>query len=345
MRIKRIRAKDMVSALRKIKEELGEKAVILDSGKVKEDGMEFYEVVAAIEEIEIERELSFPEPHQEDKHLSFPKNFYRDLKKDLEEIKKIIKGLVPGDKSSLFYSLIKEGVPEDIIEEIEKSSQALEVFITNSLKKKGVSPRSPLYVFIGEPGVGKTTTLFKLAFWTKVHKKAQVAIVSVDNYKIGGREQSQKLSQLLEIPYYQSDWEDLKNFYEELTARYQWILVDTPSLDKKFSLYDLYEVFQYCSFLRFYWVVRVTEHSENILSLWENLKNLPVDGLILTFLDKLVKGYKLFWILKEDIPLPLFGGTGERIPEDLEALEIKGLLNLFLKGINKEEFLENGGNL
>ncbi|BAU22754.1 hypothetical protein THC_0356 [Caldimicrobium thiodismutans] len=335
MRIKKIRAKNMVEALRKVKDELGEEAVILDSGKIKENGLELYEVVAAVEEHEIENSIISETSSYSERGLSI----YEDLRKDILEIKGALRELLQSNSKGLAVKLLKEGVPEEIVEKLEKSSQDLPQFVLSALKSKGVNPLSRLQVFVGEPGVGKTTSLFKLAFWYRVHKNSKVAILSVDNYKIGGKEQSQKLSNLLEIPFYQSDWEDFQKFQREFFSQYDFLLIDTPSLSKRFTIHDLYDLFKLYPFLRFYWVVRVTENAENMLKLWEDLKDLPVDGIILTFLDRLYSGYRLFWLLKEEIPAPLFGTTGERIPEDLEILEGKTLLGLFLRGI-KDKVLE-----
>lgn len=323
----------MLEALRKVKEELGEEAVILDSGKITEDGQDFYEVVAAIEEAKMEeapkRESRCISPDQES--LSF---LYENIMKELLDIKIFLKDIFKYQKTQgLSLSLIKEGVPEEIVLKIEKSNLEIPQFIKEEIRKKGVSPLSKLQVFIGEPGVGKTTSLFKIAFWYKVKKNAKIIIISVDNYKIGGKEQAQKLSQFLEIPYLQSDWEDFKKYYTQIKEEYDLILMDTPSLGKKFSLIELKEVYKIYPFLRFYWVIRATEHYQNSWDLWQELKDLPVEGLILTFLDRLSKGGPLFWILQEDIPMPLFASTGERIPEDIKLCEEKHLVEMLLRGL------------
>ncbi len=336
MRIKKIRAKNMVEALKKVKEELGEDAVILDSGKIRENGLELYEVVAAAEEPELESKDSPEKSLSSSEAGAF---FYEDLRKDILEIKGVLRELLQSNSKGLSVRLLKEGVPEELVKEIERSSQDIPHFVFSALKRKGASPLSRLQVFIGEPGVGKTTSLFKLAFWYRIRKEAKVAVLSVDNYKIGGREQAQKLSGLLEIPFYQSDWEDLQKFQADLLSRYDFVLIDTPSLSKRFNTHDLYDLFKLYPFLRFYWVVRVTENAENMLRLWEDLQDLPIEGVILTFLDRLYSGYRLFWLLRAEIPSPLFASTGERIPEDLERLEEKNLISIFLRGI-KEKVLD-----
>ncbi len=323
----------MVEALRKVKEEFGEEAVILESGKISEENQEYYEIVAAIEEEEVkEVYLNTEAPKLEKGDL-----LYEDLKKELLDIKRFLKEIFSSQSlPGLSFKLIKDGVPEEIALEIERSSLGIPQFIREALRKKGANPFSKIQVFIGEPGVGKTTSIFKIAFWYKIKRNARVIILSMDNYKIGGQDQLEKLSKFLEIPYRKCDWEEFKEYYPQIKVKYDLILVDTHSLGKKFSPLDLNEISRQYPFLRYHWVVRSTENSENILTLWEELKSLPVEALVLTFLDRINKGTHLFWALKEDIPMPVFASTGERIPEDLYKLEENILLDLFLRGVGKE---------
>lgn len=337
MRIKKFRAKNMLEALRKVKMEFGEEAVILDSGKVFEEGETFYEVVAAIEEPEMEvsapsqeKQESFQGQRQEDNiTLTY-------LIKEITEIKEILKELALKKNSSpKSLEFIREGIPEEIALNIESSGAGLIQFIKEALREKGVCPLSKVQVFIGEPGVGKTTALFKVAFWYKLQKKGKIAVFSMDNYKIGGREQAQRLASLLEIPYYQSDWEDFQSQYKQVSPNFDFIFIDTPSLTKRFGAEELKEIFNLYPFLRFIWVVRSTEQYIHLSKVWDEIKELPIDSLILTFIDRVIKGSMLFWILRKDFPFPSFLSNGDRIPEDIIKSDEKILIDILLKGIKK----------
>ena len=52
-------------------------------------------------------------------------------------------------------------------------------------------------------------------------------------------------------------------------TKYNYVLIDTPSLEKRLMINDLKDLILKMPFLRFQWVVRVTEHYEYILKLWE----------------------------------------------------------------------------
>ncbi|MEN3038906.1 MAG: hypothetical protein ABDI07_07120 [Candidatus Kryptonium sp.] len=337
MRIKKFRAKNMFEALRKVKEEFGEEAVIIDSGKIKEDGRDLYEVVAAIEEKETTISLS---------ECDFNSAIFgaskissnQEILKELQDIKLLLKNLLVNQDQGVI-NLLREGVPEDLAKEINSFNGSLRDFILNKWRKKGVNPISRLQVFIGEAGVGKTTALYKVAFWFKYYRKKKVAVIETDNYKVGAREQAQRLSKLLEIPLYLADWDELSRDISAYLEKYDFIFFDTPNLGRRFSLHELEEIYNLLPSLRFYWVARTTDHWEHTFEIWEELRVLPIEGLILTFVDKYQRGYRLFWLLQDEIPPPVFISNGDRIPEDIEKVTEDKLLEILTRGIKDSKNL------
>ncbi len=336
MRIKKFRAKSMIDALRKVKSELGEEAVILDSGKIRENGEEFYEVVAAVEERGEELKLGMAE---EDPYRFAP---WEELKRELCEIKSVLRELRREGKE-YFWQLRSKGIPEGVAREIMGYNGTIQDYIRERIRAKGVSPPSRIQIFIGEGGVGKTTGLFKVAFQLRHLRKKAVTVLSLDNYKVGAREEAQKLAQLLEIPLVVGDLEDLGRFLSLLESQ-DFLLVDTPSLGKRFTPQELAEIYKLNPSIRFNWVVRATDDGEANLALWEELKGLPIDALFLSFVDRKIKGSKLYWILQKDLPPVAFISRGERIPEDLEIAGEESLLRILLRGF-EEEIIPKRGDL
>jgi len=339
MRIKRIRGKSIIDALRKVKEELGENAVIMDSEKVLDNGVEFYEVIAAIDESE------FPKPTEPSK----PKEntvgeggcspftaIDNKLFLELQEIKEMIKALsTPQLRLKKEIELLRLRIPPFMVDKILAEDKSLVDFVREGCKRKGVPLEERFRVFIGEPGCGKTTILFKIAFKLKKEGRGKVLIVSVDNYKIGGREQFQRMSQFLEIPYLWTDWDELINRFPSLKQDFDYVLVDTPGLGKKFMTEDLVEISKMLREFRFCLVVKATEDFQHHLELWQRVKDLPINELALTFVDKVKRGAPLFWLLDEDIPPVSYFSTGERVPEDLIKVDPQDLVNLMLRGMNR----------
>ena len=89
--------------------------------------------------------------------------------------------------------------------------------------------------FIGATGVGKTTTLAKLAVrWVLRHGTRDLALVGCDTVRIGAQDQIQSLGQLLGVPVYTPEnFESLPTLLSRLGDRrlgdrYRLILIDTP---------------------------------------------------------------------------------------------------------------------
>ena len=84
--------------------------------------------------------------------------------------------------------------------------------------------------FIGATGVGKTTTLAKLAVrWVLRHGTRDLALVGSDTVRIGAQDQIQSLGQLLGVPVYTPEhFESLPTLLSRLGDRHRLILIDTP---------------------------------------------------------------------------------------------------------------------
>ena len=87
---------------------------------------------------------------------------------------------------------------------------------------------------IGPTGVGKTTTLAKLAVrWVLRHGHRDLAVVAGDNFRIGAQGQLQTLGQLIGVPVHPID--DLAELPQVLSrlSRYRFVLVDTPGSSQR----------------------------------------------------------------------------------------------------------------
>jgi len=87
---------------------------------------------------------------------------------------------------------------------------------------------------VGATGVGKTTTLAKLAVrWVLRHGPRDLALVSADSARLGAHEQMRALGQLLGAPSYMSDTvEDIPALLEKLQNK-RFVLIDTPGTNPK----------------------------------------------------------------------------------------------------------------
>lgn len=331
MRIKKFRGKTILEALNNVKKEFGEDAVILSSEQVKTEEGTIFEITAAIEEEEVKIRNN---PQIFEARLKESYGEIKDyLKEEISEIKKMLSQILnPQPENKNYLDLIEKGVPPFIAKELSKSDPDLTEFISKALKEKGSVPNSKYQVFIGDSGTGKTTNVFKLAVWYKYKYDAKVLVISLDNYKVGNNFQTKRLAELLEVDFEILDLGELKEI-EPVFAKYNYILIDTPSLEKRLLISDLEELILKMPFLRFQWVVRATEHYEYIFRQWGKLEKFPVEGIFLTFVDKVYNSLPLLWILDSRIPPITFISNGERLPEDILKAEEEIIKKLLLKNI------------
>ncbi len=329
MKIKKFRGKSILEALAQVKKEFGEEAVILSSEKVKTEEGDFFEITAAIEEDEVEIKASesvFTGNTAKEREE-------RSIEKDLREIKDMLrKVLSPQLKNERYVEFLEKGVPAFIAKQLAENDFNLQEYVKNKLKEKGSVPNSKYQVFIGDSGSGKTTNIFKLAVWYQARYNASVLVLSLDTYKVGGMLQAKRFAELLELDFEILSLEDFKEVGGSFT-KYDYILIDTPGLDTKFGENELEELSLEMPFLRFVWVFKATEHYEYGLRLWRFLERLPIDGIFLTFTDKVKSGLPMLWLLDHNLPPITFISTGNRIPEDIQRGETGILESLFLRGI------------
>ncbi|MCS7278849.1 MAG: hypothetical protein NZ530_02160 [Thermodesulfobacteriaceae bacterium] len=328
MKIKRFRGKNITEALSKVKEEFGEEAVILNSERITEDKETYYEITAAIEE----KEINLSEREKREGEYSFQE----DLKKELMEIKTLLKKALNLNQPENYEYLkwIERGIPPFIAKEVIEEKISWSEYVFKKLKEKGVVPHSKVQIYIGEAGVGKTSNIFKIATWYKSQRKAKVLIISLDNYKIEAIFQVKRIAELLEFDFKIVDLDEFPPILK-LGTNYDYILVDAPALGRGILIEELEELYYKMPFLRFQWVVKATEHYFWGLKTWEKIKKLPVEGILLTFADKIVLSYPILWLLDSQVPPINFISTGERLPEDLIRAENSYLLKFFLRGLEE----------
>jgi flagellar biosynthesis protein FlhF len=175
--------------------------------------------------------------------------------------------------------------------------------------------------FIGATGVGKTTTLAKLAVrWVLRHGPRDLALVGCDTVRIGAQDQIQSLGQLLGVPVYTPDtFESLPTLLSRLNDRHRLILIDTPcSSLRDAQLASRLSVLSNCaSQLE---TALVLGASTQAGALEETVKRFaPANpaSCVLTKLDEAASlGGALSALIRARLPVSYLS-EGQRVPEDL----------------------------
>ena len=181
--------------------------------------------------------------------------------------------------------------------------------------------------FIGATGVGKTTTLAKLAVrWVLRHGARDLALVAADGVRLGAQEQMRSLGQLLGAPVYlPEDFESVPALLSKLQQRF--VLIDTPgsSLRDAQMPARLSVLANSASQLQTALVLAATTQAGALEEAVKRFAPANPCCCVLTKVDEATSlGGSLSALIRSRIPVS-YVSEGQRVPEDLRparALEL-----------------------
>jgi len=195
-----------------------------------------------------------------------------------------------------------------------------------------------IVALVGPTGVGKTTTVAKLAARYAMRRGVRhVALITTDNYRVGAHEQLRTYGRLLDIPMRSaSSTEELQQQIEDFADK-DLILIDTAGMSQR----DM-RISEQLSVLRgskanikVYLVIAATNQLAGIEEVINVFRGIDLDGCILTKLDEATTvGPAVSALIEKKLPVAYIG-DGQRVPEDLHLARADKLINkdnLSMKG-------------
>jgi len=201
--------------------------------------------------------------------------------------------------------------PETFLAELHRELR------TSSIQlKKG---RPTVIGLIGPTGVGKTTTLAKLAAAASRHEHKRIAFITIDTYRIGALEQLEAYARLLEVPLTRVyATEDIKGALERY-ASYDLIFVDSIGRSA-FNTKQISEQIELLETLGADEVHLCLDSGASPATLRRSLEGFSLlrpTHILLTKLDETASlRVTLRIVMESGIPLS-YVTTGQRVPEDL----------------------------
>ncbi len=278
------------------------------------------------------------------------------LEEELAQMKTLLAQVMskdqPEDKLTLDEILRRQEVAPEILEDMAaklpagatlldsldpKAREALESYLDQALhfvdgielNKHGVRT----VALIGTTGVGKTTTLAKIAARFVLERGVKAALITADTYRISAVDQLKTYSDILGLPIeivYTP--EELKVAIHKHRSK-DLILIDTAgrSQNNEFQMKELGELLSINKNIEIHLVMSATTKGRDAEIILDKFSACKPSRVIFTKTDETASAGMLLNLLKgKDIALS-FLTTGQSVPDDILPANAKNLADLLLR--------------
>jgi flagellar biosynthesis protein FlhF len=348
MQVKKYRARTIKEASAKVKNVLGPEAMILSTQKISKIGEDdVFEITA----LAGAKNISDESP-----------NMLGEVKQELMSIKEILYLLNNSDvfieklitypgALSLYTRMIKNGVNERYVRLIFERTGAFNGHPVNDMKgikdlalkeiTKVIDVKDPfdtkknnqiITAFIGTTGVGKTTTIAKLAARLMLEKTKKVGLISLDAYRIGAMEQLKTYANILGVPCFQVfKKKDLLFALRRMEGK-DIVLIDTAGQSQydRSRLDELRRLIPGDLNISTHLLLSIATAESEMNIAADNFRCLKYQSYIFTKRDETQKcGSIMNQIMEQSLPVSYIT-TGQNVPEDIEQAEKSKLLKLIV---------------
>ncbi|MGI6484886.1 MAG: flagellar biosynthesis protein FlhF [Thermoanaerobacterales bacterium] len=331
------------------------------------------EVVAAndinVKKEQTQRPMSRPVlPNIERIQNKFQSEDLENIRSDINEVKQMLYKLHDGQKRvadgtfslptkfSDFYgrmisnqvdTKIARDIISSVIKALSKDTVIDDKNIYNAVKNEisdrigCTSPIDLVYdgcsvvAFVGPTGVGKTTTIAKLASHFALYQGKEVAMITADTFRVGAIEQLKLYGELLGVPVRTIyNFDDTKKIMEELKS-YDLLLIDTTgtSPNNKLQIRKTKGLLEALAPTDVYMVISAATKGQDICQILNNYKEMNYNKLLITKLDE-TNTYGPILNAIEITKCPLsYITSGQNVPDDIEIASSEKIAEMILGGI------------
>ena len=280
-----------------------------------------------------------------------------DLQNQLEEMKSMLvemsrnkdeAGGIPNLQRAMEAQGISQHVLEDMISKLNgteilapqnsiKALKALEKYVRKAIRiANGItlySDKPKIVALIGPTGVGKTTTLAKIAAKFVLEEGAKVALITADTYRISAVEQLKTYSDILGLPLeIVYNPQALQEAIEKHRDK-QLILLDTAGRSQynAYQMKELSELLNIDADIEKHLVMSATTKTSDGLELLDNFSLCKPDRVIFTKVDETKTHGIILNILHRRKAALSYLTNGQSVPDDIEPASIEKLAELLLR--------------
>jgi flagellar biosynthesis protein FlhF len=295
----------------------------------------------------------------------------KEMRQELSSLRHILQfqvsGLIEQEKNRkhplhgyLLQRLQQMGISDNLAEEVlsyapesadeRQSWLFLLKLLANKLQTKhdDILSQPGVVALMGPTGTGKTTTIAKLAAQA-AHKFGvdQVAIITLDNYRIGAYEQIATYGKIIGCSVKQAhNSNELSDLLHQFRNK-RLVLVDTAGFSQKDArlIKQLDTMKQNtCANIRHYLVMQANCQYRVMQQTVNEYRQISLQGCILTKLDECYSLGEVISVAIENKLQICYLADGQRVPEDLQSASTKFLITSAAKLYKKFGLIHNRVN-
>ncbi|MUK89897.1 flagellar biosynthesis protein FlhF [Ornithinibacillus sp. L9] len=357
MKVKKFVAPTMPEVMSIVRKELGPDAVILNSKEIQDGGFlglfkkKKIEVVAALDKQPLpekpRKQPVIPKPQTSiSKETVSSDKRNTDILDEIKYLKKIMQQQAEQknyqfdvDYQVVYQFLIDQEIDQDIAKKIVQAVvqqhkaasnpisapsiiQDVRLEIENQLRSlsfEGITYNKKIVQFVGPTGVGKTTTLAKVAAHSMLKDKKRVAFITMDTYRIAAIEQLKTYAKILDVPIevaYSID--EYKEKVQQFND-YDLILVDTAGRNFRDEKYvrELRENINITEDVETFLVLSLTAKPKDLIDIYNSFYHIPIKEIIFTKIDETRQYGSMLNIAIEKQVGVAYLANGQDVPDDL----------------------------
>ncbi|MCT7548590.1 flagellar biosynthesis protein FlhF [Aliarcobacter butzleri] len=363
-------------ALRKAQEECGEDAIVISTKKIANaNGLnkDMYEIVVAIEDEETKKNLVYTKSAitKANENQEAIKAQVYDFKEEILKMQHLLEQVqksIWNPKSQLFdLTIPPEFAPMyDIFEKNEFDQEMTYTIMKKTIKQLPISLKSnpnkindffklilrrvipikhevplrpqqrKIIMMVGPTGVGKTTTISKLAarYAYKLGQNYKVGIVTLDSFRVGAVEQLQAYTNIMRLPLeVVKKPDDLAEALLRLKDC-NYIFIDTAGssqydIDKIELINDYQKKVEELPIEKILVLPANVKHSD-LLEIYKNYSILDIDYLTFTKLDETRSFGNLISFAHKTKKSITYFSIGQNVPDDLIVSDANYLIDCFM---------------
>lgn len=255
---------------------------------------------------------------------------------------------LPPPATELLSMLVHRGVEDSLAEECVRQAvtnapslqpQALLSALKNALSERMAPGRAPwlpenrrrVLALVGPTGVGKTTTVAKIAARAVMETRQKVALITVDTYRIGASEQLTRYGEIMGLPtFIARDRAELQRAIEK-TANADLVLIDSAGRSVSEAVVKQAEMLRSVEGISLYLTLSACTGPREMAAAAERYRALNPERLVITKVDEAIgPGSLLSASVRIGRPIVAVS-DGQRVPEDIHALSSPELVELICR--------------